>query len=157
MHKRTPLAKRKLVSEPASFPDLTIIGISSQLKDYRLAFHINRESDLSLVKNSDLPVFDEKDEKLIEYPIFSFYEAERRMNYYLIGNNSSTNKMISAYKQADFIFMLKGQPDKEKMLALISVFRKINGIQLVFPLDNEKIKNLEGIMSDLELHMVGKT
>jgi hypothetical protein len=157
LHKSTSLAKRKLISEPASFPDLAIIGISSQLKDYRLAFHINRESDLSLVKNSDLPVFDEKEEKLIEYPIFTFYEAERRMYYYLIGNNSSSSKMISAYKQADFIFMLKGQPDNEKMLALISIFRKINGIQLVFPLENGKIKNLEGIMSDLELHMVGKT
>ncbi|MHC1777633.1 MAG: IPExxxVDY family protein [Lentimicrobium sp.] len=150
------MAKRKLISEPALFPDLIIIGISSQLKDYRLAFHINRESDLSLIKNNDLPVFDEKEEKLIEYPLFTFHEVERRIHYYLIGNNNSTIKMISAYKQADFIFMLKGQPDKEKKLALISVFRNISGIQLVFPMENEKIKNLDGIMSDLELHLVKK-
>jgi hypothetical protein len=116
LHKSTILAKRKLISEPASFPDLTIIGISSQLKDYRLAFHINRESDLSLVKNSDLPVFDEKDEKLIEYPIFTFYEAERRMNYYLIGNNSSTNKMIPPTGKLISSLCLKGNLTKKKCL-----------------------------------------
>ncbi len=157
MQESTSVAKRKLISEPASFPDLTLIGITSQLKDYRLAFHINRESGLSLGKQDDLPVFSEKDEAIVEFPLFSYFETERRLYYYLIGNNNSSLKMVSVYKQADFLMVLKGLPDSERTPALMSVIRKINGVQMVFILENDRIKNLEGIMTDLELHMVGKS
>ncbi|MFH1121275.1 MAG: IPExxxVDY family protein [Bacteroidota bacterium] len=150
------MAKRKLISEPTFFPDLTIIGINCQLKDYRLAFFLNRDIHLTLVKIKDLPVFFEKEEVLIEFPLYSCYDAERRINYYLTGNNNAGNKMVTAYKQADFLLMSKGPIDKERSMSVISGIRKINGVQMVFLLENEKIKNLDGIMSDLELHMVNK-
>jgi hypothetical protein len=150
------MAKRKLISEPASFPDLTIIGISCQLKDYRLAFFLNRDIRLNLVRLDDLPVYSEKEDALFEFPLYTCFEAERRLNYYLMGNNNAGNKMISAYKQADFLLMVKGQNDNAKSASLITGIRKISGIQMVFLLDNDKIKNLEGVMSDLELHLARK-
>jgi hypothetical protein len=150
------MAKRKLISEPASFPDLTIIGISCQLKDYRLAFFLNRDMRLNLVRLEDLPVYSEKEDALFDFPLYTCYEPERRLNYYLMGNNNAGNKMIPAYKQADFLLMLKGQADNERSAALISGLRKIGGIQMVFQIENDKIKNLEGVMSDLELHLAKK-
>lgn len=150
------MAKRKLISEPASFPDLTILGISCQLKDYRLAFFLNRDLRLNLVRLDDLPVYSEKEDALFEFPLYTCFEPERRHSYYLLGNNNAGNKMIPNYKQADFLLMLKGQADGEKLVALMTGLRKISGIQMVFQLENDKIKNLEGIMSDLELHLAKK-
>jgi len=150
------MAKRKLISEPASYPDLSIVGLNCQLKDYRLAFFINREISLDLIKIDDIPVYSEKEDAFFEYPIYTCYEPERRINYYLLGNNNSGTKMIPAYKQADYLLMLRGPVDFDRVNALMIAIKKINVIQLAFALDIDKIKNLEGIMSDLELHMVKK-
>lgn len=150
------MAKRKLISEPTSFPDLSIIGIASQLKDYRLAFFLNRDTHLNLSNIDDIPVYFEKEELLIKFPIYSCFEADQRLNYYLIGNNFDRMKMVMAYKQADYLLFLKGQISHERITSLISSIRTIKEIQLVFAIDKDKIKNLEGIMTDLEMHLAKK-
>ncbi len=150
------MAKRKLISEPATYPDLTIIGLSSQLRDYRLAFFLNRDVGINLVKIKDLPVYSEKEDCLFEFPLFTCYEPGRRLNYYLMGNNNAGNRMVPAYKQADYILMINGLVDDENSVILNTGIRKIPGVQMVFNLENDKIKNLEGIMTDLELHLAKK-
>ena len=64
--------------------------------------------------------------------------------------------MIPAYKQADYLLMIRGLPENEQISWLSTAIRKINGIQLVFNIDLAKVKNLDGIMSDLELHLLKK-
>jgi hypothetical protein len=156
LHESIAMAKRKLISEPATYPDLTIIGLSSQLRDYRLAFFLNRDIGINLVKIKDLPVYSEKEDTLFEFPLYTSYEPARRLNYYLMGNNNAGNRMIPAYKQADFMLMIKGQIDNERSGLLNTGIRKIPGVQMVFNLEIDKIKNLEGIMTDLELHLARK-
>ncbi|KAF0202468.1 MAG: hypothetical protein FD170_1935 [Bacteroidetes bacterium] len=150
------MAKRKLISEPSSYPDLFILGINSQMKDYRLAYYLNREASLSLARLDDLPVFSEKDDQLQEYPFYTYSLPERRVHYYFLGNNHPVTKMIPAYKQADYLLMIRGLPENEQISSLSTAIRKINGIQLVFNIDLAKVKNLDGIMSDLELHLLGR-
>lgn len=150
------MAKRRLISEPASYPDVSIIGISSQLKDYRLAFFINRETGLRLGKIDDLPVYSEKEDTTTEFPIFTYHDTAKRLDHFLMANNNAGFRIFPAYKQADFLLMIKGLTEAESVLKLTGILKKINGIQLAFSLDNDKIKNLEGVMTDLELHMVGK-
>lgn len=150
------MAKRKLISEPASFPYLSIIGITSQLKDYRLAFFLNRDTHLNLANLDDIPIYFEKENLLIKFPIFSCFEADQRLNYYLIGNNFDRIKMIPAYKQADYLLFLMGQISQDRLNSLISIIRTIKEIQLVFAVDKDNIKNLEGIMTDLEMHLAKK-
>jgi len=156
LHETTAMARKKLISEPLSYPDLGIIGISSQLKDYRLAYHINLSAALSLTRLDDLPVYQEKEGTLPEFPLFAYYECNRRLHFYLIGNSNHTAKLVPAYRQADYFLLTKGPFEPEHQAALIKTIRKIEGVQLTFPVEGTKVKNLEGIMTDLELHLVGK-
>ena len=148
------MARRKLISEPSSFPDLSIIGINSQLKDYRLAFFLNKDTGLSLNRMNDLPVYAEKEDLLPEYPLYYCHQPNQRAHFYLLGNNHAVTKIIPAYKQADFLLMVRGQLEPENIINLTQSIRKINGVQLVFNIELSKVKNLEGIMSDIELHMM---
>ena len=148
------MAKLKLISKTPSYPDLAIIGINSQLKDYRLAFFLNKDTDLSLNRLNDLPVFAEKENLLPEYPLFYCHQSRQRIHFYLLGNNHITSKIIPVYKQADFLLMVRGQFEQENIVSLTQNIRKINGVQLVFNIDLLKVKNLEGIMTDIELHMM---
>ena len=148
------MARRKLISKPSTYPDLAIIGINSQLKDYRLAFYLNKDTDLSLNRLNDLPVYAEKEDLLPEYPLFYCHRPNQRAHFYLLGNNHVAAKIIPVYKQADFLLMVCGQFEPENITDLTQNIRKINGVQLVFNIDLLKVKNLEGIMTDIELHMM---
>jgi len=150
------MARKKLISEPSSFPYLRIVGISSPLRDYRLAYFINRNAGLSLCRFDDLPVFNEKDGVLYDYSLYSCYQSDQRLHYHLIGNNHPAAKLITLYKHADYFLFVASQPDEDKLDNIIASVKSIPGVQLVFRVNNDTIKNLEGIMSDLELHLVGK-
>lgn len=149
------MAKLKLISKTPSYTDIAIIGINSQLRDYRLAFFLNKDIDLSLNRLNDLPVFAEKENLLPEYPLFYCHQPSQRAHFYLLGNNHVTSKIIPVYKQADYLLMVRGQFELENITSLTQNIRKISGVQLVFNLDLSKVKNLEGIMTDIELHMMG--
>ena len=148
------MAKLKLITKTPSYPDLAIIGINSQLKDYRLAFFLNKDSDLSLNRLNDLPVFAEKENLMPEYPLFYCHHSSQRAHFFLLGNNHAVSKIIPVYKQADYLLMVRGQLEPEEIVSLTQNIRRINGVQLVFNIDLLKVKNLEGIMSDIELHMI---
>jgi hypothetical protein len=150
------MAKKKLISEPGSYPGLNIIGIVSPLRDYRLAYFINRDSHLALARIDDLPVFAEKDSITVPYPLFSNYDANLRIHHYLIGNNHLSGKLCPEFKLADFFLFLHGHYETNIPEDLVSSIKGISGVQLVLKVDPAKIKNLEGIMTDLELHMVGR-
>ncbi len=149
------MAKKKLISEPGSYSGLNIIGIISPLRDYRLAYFINRDSHLILCRKDDLPVFIEKDGRTLLYPLFTNYDANLRINHYLIGNNHPNGKMCPDFKQADFFLFLHGHYESNIPDDLLNSIKGISGVQMVIKVDPSKIKNLEGIMTDLELHMVG--
>lgn len=149
------MAKRKLISAPVSYKGLKILSIISPLRDYKLAYFINRDTSLNLVRKDDLPVFGEKDGKIITYPFFSFADTSQRVHYYLIGNNHTGGKMCPDLKQADFLLFMISQYETAPSDDLFNIIKAINGVQLVQNADPDRIKNLEGLMSDLELHMVG--
>lgn len=156
MHETGLMAKKRLNSEPLSYPDLAIIGISSQLKDYRLVHHINRNASLSLSKLDDLPVFQGKSDELPTFSLYGFYESAKRLSYYLIANNNQTTRLLPSLKQADYFLMTCGPSDSEYAQSFIEALRHIEGVQMAFSVDPTQIKNIDGVMIDLELHMVGK-
>lgn len=156
MHETTAMAKKKLISEPLSYPDLGIIGISSLLKEHRLVHFINQSASLSLVKFDNVPVYQEKKKKLIEFSLFASYDSYKRLHYYLIENLNHEARLIPDKKQADYILLSCGPADPDLTDTLIRNIRSIDGVALAFPIAPSEIKNLEGIMNDLELHMVGK-
>lgn len=156
MHESTAMAKRKLISTPASYPGLSIIAISSTLRDYRLAYYINQAAGLELAKTDDLPVFMEREAKEYTYPLFACFESSLRTHYYLIGNNHTGGKMCPDYKHADYLLLLHSPEDNENATEMMANVKKIAGIQLAIQADLSKIRNLEGLMNDLELHLVKK-
>ncbi len=150
------MAKKKLISTPESYPGLNKLGIVSPLREYKLAFLINRIAGLDLIRTDDLPVYSEKTGKVISYPFFTFYELNQRVHYYLIGNNHTGGKMCPDIRQADFLLLMHTPHETAPSDELFNFVKSIEGVQLVIRVGQTQIKNLEGIMSDIELHMVGK-
>lgn len=148
------MIKRKLISHTQQAPDLQLIGINTDLADYKLAYFINRDISIKLERLDNLPVFCEKSKNVKLYPFFESHDHDRRVSYYLIGNNLPSGKMIDQYSQADYFLLIKGKLDEETNKKILSCLRQMNSVTFVFVAVLNKIKELDGILQDLELHLL---
>ncbi|MGE5383818.1 MAG: IPExxxVDY family protein [Omnitrophica WOR_2 bacterium] len=143
---------RKLKLIPDDFPNVKLIGINTSLKDYRLAYFINKETGLKFERYDDLPIFDEKFKALRSFSFYSCYDPDQRVHYYLYGNDCQSGKMIEQYSQANYFLLIKGKKSDNDIKTLLGILRKINLVTFVFIPVIAKIKELDGIMQDIELH-----
>lgn len=148
------MAPKKLISNPATYSDVHLIGINTGLQDYKLAYFINKSTNLKLERLDNLPVFNEKYKSIRNYCLYSYFDADRRMDYYLFGNSHPNGKMIEHYAQADFFLLLKGQQNESINKNLIISLRQITSITFPFVTVLSKIKEFDGILHDLELHIL---
>ena len=65
--------------------------------------------------------------------------------------------MIDQYNQANYFLFIKGKSKPLSIKILQSIIRKIPSVTFVFEALNSKIKELEGIMEDLEIHELNQT
>lgn len=151
------MAVKKLKLSPESFPDIEIIGISADLSDYRLAYFINKETTLQLERLDDLPVYSEKLKVTRNFCLYSFTDSDRRIDYFLIKNDHPNGKMIEQYSQANYFLLTKGVLSGDGNKPLQTILRKIVSVTFVFVPDINKIKELDGILHDLEIHVMGQS
>lgn len=148
------MAVRKLKFIADDLPDIVLIGINTALPDYRLAYFINRDTGFHFEREDDLPVYSEKSKVLKEYSFFRYFDPDKRTSYYLFSNDHENGKMIEQYSQANFFLMISDNRNPEDSKNLQSQLRKITSVTFVFVAVLDKIKDLEGILHDLELHEI---
>ncbi len=151
------MATKKLILSSVSLPELELIGINTVLLDYRLAYFINKVAMLKLTRMDDLPVFNEKNKQLLNFPFFSYINTDYRLNYYLIANESTGIRMIDQFPQANYFLFVKGKSPSQTTKTLITSLRSISNVTMVFSVNPGNIKGLDGILQDLELHEVKLT
>jgi hypothetical protein len=150
------MVTRKLKLSAESETDIDIIGITTILADYRLAYFLNKEALFKLEKMDDLPVFYEKLKITREHSLFAWHDHDHRLSYYLICNDHSDGKMIDQFPQANYFLFIKGKHNPQDSKALQSQIRKIPSVSFVFAPVISKIKELEGILQDLEIHELNR-
>jgi len=151
------MAIKKLKLVPDSFPDIEMIGISTDLSDHRLAYFINKETILQLERLDDLPIFSEKLKVMRNFCLYSWSDNDRRIDHFLIKNDHPGGKMIEQYSQANYFLLTKGVLNGDGNKTMQSILRKIVSVTFVFVPDINKIKELDGILHDLEIHVMSQS
>lgn len=135
----------------ASFDDTTVIGINSSLPDYKLAWSINNELSIDLVRYDDL---------VFEGAPFSFfyYTAGENYNVYNLVSLVCKDKVLFPFKpRLDYLFLIQNTLTAERQINIMRGLREIEGIVHAFVL--EKDKNLRQVLetiADCEQQMMNK-
>lgn len=135
----------------ASFDDTTVIGINSSLPDYKLAWSINNELSIDLVRYDDL---------VFEGAPFSFfyYTAGENYNVYNLVSLVCKDKVLFPFKpRLDYLFLIQNTLTAERQINIMRSLREIEGIVHAFVL--EKDKNLRQVLetiADCEQQMMNK-
>ncbi|MBL0045893.1 MAG: IPExxxVDY family protein [Flavobacteriales bacterium] len=128
------MARHKLDMEPD--PEVTLIGISCHVHDYRLCWALNRELGISLARR-DKDITDQGPETIASYAAFDHVDEENQAQYLLVHNHSGDGVLLKEHKQADF-FLLVDEAAPLTPEELIDHVRKTEFVLMAFPLDARK-------------------
>lgn len=144
---------KKLSVDIDYFDGYQLVGIVSQLKDYTLAYHINKEVDIDLKKFNDFSLSD-KSENLYNFSWYYFCNNQLVAKIFLIANKSKSSKLIPSKKEIDYFLLFKDFPDNIFATETVQLIRKIPNVMAVFTLDLNTIKDADLIIENNELHEI---
>jgi hypothetical protein len=130
------------------------IGISSHLRDYRLAYLINQLLDFTLEKTDDLPVYSSKSAKPFYYSCYTFDDCDRQLKYFLLSNAGSEGLLVPSQKEAGYFLLIRGVMNSGTEAAIVARLKNIPNVLTAYPIDQYNIPNIENLLSDLELHEI---
>jgi len=145
---------KKIRLEPSAGQMNAIIGIATQLRDYRLVHFINQYLEIELANVDDLPVVNPKSETFSFHSLYLFHHPDLRTDFCLVSNTDGTSTLIPSLKQINYFLLLQGAAYKQHVDSMITNIRKIQGVQAVIAINQASIKEIGPILDDIELHIL---
>lgn len=141
------MKKNKLI---ANFDfDFSLLAIVSQLKEYKLAWIINRELGINLVKQEDEIFQFLGDKKLV---ISNYLYQAAHSNIRLIFNRSTedysncSGHLIPELKQFDYLMLVEGFEDSLVIQEVKDTIKHVDGIQLVNHIQVDQLKSRDNLI-----------
>ncbi len=142
---------RKLTLSNHSTDEYRIVAIVSNLKDYRLTFHLNQVLGMDFVRYNDL-AYTRTGQVMCLYPWFQYTDIQLHTTYYLVGNKHPGGSLIPAVKNADFILLIKNMVDPEDLKGCLTKIRSIPNVTTAMEVQLAAVKDLDALLDTNELH-----
>ena len=118
-----------------------LIGITTAVRGYKLAWELNQRLGVNLVKQADLAVgFKNNEEKA-----FSFYSFETPLNRLKVFKNRPSDQETGKYflipEFPHFDFIILAAMEEHKHQQLIDLLKTVPSIQLVSPISLDGLKS----------------
>ncbi|MHC1706493.1 MAG: IPExxxVDY family protein [Bacteroidales bacterium] len=145
---------KKYYLEASDEWDFQMIGISTAMKDFRLAYYLNKMVYLELGRSEDLPAEIPGVKKPCSFSFYCWEEKGTDLCFYLIANRSVDVFLIPEQKQADYFLVLKGGFSQESLTRIIKTIRQIPNVGTAFKINIRSDKKIDTFLSEMELHTV---
>lgn len=125
--------------------DFSVIGISSQLKDYRLCWFINHALELEFSRQDDLDL-------LLENGSTSYFSCYHHTfenletEFYLVSNKGTAGLFIPENKETDFILMANQRLSHAEEKKLVQLLNRLPDVQAAYLIDAETLKSKENLL-----------
>ncbi len=135
-------------------PEYSMLGISSPLSDFKLVGNMNNVLEIGLKKIPDFSYSTDTNKIYEPYSIYYIQKESIETDYFIIANKSADGILIPEYKQFDYFFLLKCCDSKRQMTKIIHKIKDIENVQTVFSIELDKIKHVNNLFTELELHLL---
>ena len=125
--------------------DFKLISVTSQLKDYRLCYHINKNLSFNFTKIDDLE---------IKYTGLAARYHSRYLHqynefspqFYLIANKGTESYLIPELKETDYFIIIKNFIDEEDLDYFLNGLKQIKDIQVAVEIEPHRLKSKENLL-----------
>lgn len=125
--------------------DFILLSITSQLRDYRLCYYLNKELGFDFNKIEDLEI-SYKDQQPKYYSRYLYHIEDITPMYYLISNKSADGYLIPELKGSDFFIIIKDFIDDEDLNLFVQTVKSIRDVLAIVELDPSKLKSKENLI-----------
>jgi len=132
------MPKHKLTDE-ASAPDVTVIGISCHVPDYRLCWSLNKALGLELERRRE-DIVERARGKDLHYPVFQQHGPEGIIAWALVCNTCGKRRLLTDQKGAD-LFLVVDQETAEREEDLLPRLRAAEFVLLAYPIEMADLRN----------------
>lgn len=123
--------------------DFSLLSIFSHVKDYRLSWEINQSLHFDLQKDENLSLNLKGNEQ--EHSLFSYYDEENQIDYFLIGNRSESGWLIPEEK-CDYFLLIKGHIKDNEFKALGQELNQLKHVLATTVVNVEELKSKENLI-----------
>lgn len=129
------------------FEDAKLLGIMAPVKDYQFCWQLNNLLRINFRVNHELEIQVRKKNRNYFFSVYEYADPTTCLRHYLYNNQFDGEYLLPEFKHLDFLWLLKEDYVSDDALQnLIQSIRRINSVQLVVELTNEKIKNKEHLV-----------
>lgn len=139
--------KKKIVVEP--FDDIKIIGISTHLEDYKLAWNINKLLNINLIKYSDIV-----NEDGFGFSFYLYNGGENCNTFNLVEIANSEARWVNFSPSIDYLIVIRNYIHESKLTDILNKIKKIDGIIHAYLVDLETNNKIDAILEDIEMHEI---
>ena len=141
------MKKAKLLVEPTF--DFELLGLVSPIREYRMAWLINKEMDLNLVKADDLELEFLNAPKL---EISQYFLSLPHGFIQLLKNKALNSSQQLAYlipelKNLDYFLLVQDETEQMQLSTFIDQLAKNSLIQSIVRIDISKLKSKENLLT----------
>ena len=123
--------------------DFELYGVTTSLKDYKMAWLINKQISINLIREEDYLL--ESAAEKAEIVNYCFQEGQNELRIFknkaILENQNTQNYMVPEMKHFDYFIMVRGIIHIFTSEDLLQELRIIEGVQLVNQINIEKLKS----------------
>ncbi|MDY0078119.1 MAG: IPExxxVDY family protein [Bacteroidales bacterium] len=144
------MCPRKNTLKPVPFIDVNIIGITTTMPDYKLAWNINTKLNINLVKRKDIVPEGLNGE--FAYAYYLYDEGENSNVYNLVSINDKGALWLKLPVTTDYLLIIRNSIHSEKLTDILKTIRKTEQLVHAFLIEQERIKGIDPLLEQIELH-----
>lgn len=119
-------------------------GLSCHLKDYRVAWMMNRDMKTDFIRKS--LYIEGKAGESEEFSKFISKDEDNRLHYYLVSNQNEDVYLFREHKAYDFFLLVEGYIDIFDETDFLHRLQSIEGIQYISPMDSSIFHRLQYVI-----------
>lgn len=137
--------KTKFVVEP--FDDIRIIGINTGMLDYQLAWNLNKDVKLNLVRYKDI-ISEDGD----SFSFFLYDAGENSNAFNLVALSNGEAKWVSFSPQTDYLLIIRNYIKDADFQSILTKIKSIPKVIYAYAVDLGKNSKIDAILEDIEMH-----
>lgn len=133
------MSKHRLIVEDEY--EFLVYGISCHLKDFRVAWHLNKLLRFNFVRDSI--EINDRQGKPHHYSKYKYHDTDNHLRYFLISNHSEDIPLVRALREYDYLLLVEGYIDIFDETNFLHLLHNIDSLQIVTEVDPEHLKKFQ--------------
>ncbi|MEZ5070178.1 MAG: IPExxxVDY family protein [Bacteroidales bacterium] len=137
------MAVKKIRLNLAMEEDFCLLGLTSDVPDYKLAWLINRGLHMHFEKEEDLLLLHKKTGSEQRISHFSCSDADAWLTYRILNNRACVGHFLEEMKNLDYLIHIQGELDETKIRHFLQEINALPEVRFCVPVELGRIRDRE--------------